>query len=181
VPVFAFEPAADTFEALTRNVLANDLGRVITPLQVALYDETAVRPLFRSSMGAGSALHALDEAVDYARRPFAPAAVERVMALRLDDLVRWFGVPLPTRIKIDVDGVEARVLAGAAAVLGPAACDIYIELVEAAPGDRRPAEVSGLLDTLGYTCRRIVEHRVPGSYPRVFDALFVPRSKAQGG
>ena len=79
VPVYAIEPAADTFAALVRNIFANDLASTVTPLHVALFDETGVRPLHRSMLGAGSALHAVGEAIDYARQPFTAAAVEPVL------------------------------------------------------------------------------------------------------
>lgn len=172
VPVYAFEPAFDNFGALVRNVLVNDLSRVITPLHVALFDETGIRPLHRSSLGAGSALHAVGEALDYARRPFTPAAIEQVLAFRLDDLVRGFGLPPPTRIKLDVDGFEDKVLAGGTDVLSSTRCDVYTELVEAGLGDSHPGEVMTFLRGLGYDLIQLVEHGPPGTYPRIVDALF---------
>jgi FkbM family methyltransferase len=172
VPVYAVEPAADTFAALVRNVVLNGLGSAVTPLHVALFDTNAVQPLFRSALGAGSALHAMGDPLDFARRPFTPALVEPVLACRLDDLLRWYGLPRPTRLKIDVDGAEAKVLAGALETLtGP--CELYLELVEAAPGDAYPAHVIATLEQLGYHRARTIEHRVAGEYPRVFDTLFV--------
>ena len=175
VPVFAFEPAFDTFGALVRNVLVNDLARAITPLHVALFDETGVRPFHRSRLGAGSALHAVGEALDYARRPFTPVAVEHVLAFRLDDLVRTFALPSPTRIKLDVDGVEGKVLAGAIGVLSATRCDVYTELVEVVPDDSHTREVTSFLRGLGYELAEFVERRPPGVYPRAMDVLFVRR------
>jgi len=177
VRIFAFEPASDSFGALVRNVLINDLGRTVTPLQVALFDETGIRPFHRSSLGAGSALHAVGEAIDYARRPFAPAAVEHVLAFRLDDLVRTFALPSPTRLKLDVDGAELKVLGGARDVLTATRCDVFTELVEAGPGDPHPAEIIRFLHELGYVQVELVEHSPPGTYPRILDALFVSRSR----
>lgn len=175
VPVVAFEPAFDNFAALVRNILANKMGETITPLQVALFDETGIRPFHRSSLGAGTALHAVGEALDYARRPFAPVAVEQVAAFRLDDLVRVLKLPLPTRLKLDVDGFENRVLAGAAEVLGSSKCDLYMELVEAGPDDPHSAKLKGLLDAHGYDVAQLIDHRPPGTYPRIMDVLFVRR------
>jgi FkbM family methyltransferase len=173
VPIFAFEPAFDNFAALVRNVLVNDLGRVITPIHVALFDQTGIRPLHRSRLGAGSALHAVGEALDYARRPFTPAAVEPVLAFRLDDLVRSFALPAPTRIKLDVDGMEDKVMAGAVDVLASTRCDVCTELVEAGPDDPHSREVIGFLRARGYELVDVVEHRPAGTYPRIVDAFFV--------
>jgi hypothetical protein len=101
-----------------------------------------------------------------------------VLAFRLDDLVRVLGLPLPTRLKLDVDGFEHKVLAGASGVLTTARCEVYTELVEAVPEDPHPREVGRFLDGLGYSPARVVEHRPPGVYPRIVDALFVHRSRS---
>lgn len=175
VPVVAFEPAFDTFAALVRNVLANGLAGVVTPLHVALYDETGVRPFYRSRLGAGSASHAVGEAVDYARRPFEPAATEHVLTFRLDDLVRLMGLPRPTRIKLDVDGVEDKVLAGAVEMLSSPACEVYTELIDADADADRVRTVSAFMRRLGYEVAGVVEHRPPGTFPRVADVLFTRR------
>jgi FkbM family methyltransferase len=145
---------------------------VITPLQIALFDENGVRPFHRSSLGAGTALHAVGEPLDYARRPFTPAAVHPVVAFRLDDLCRVLQLPWPTRIKLDVDGFENRVLAGATEVLSRAVRDVYVELVEAEPGDPHCEQMTTFLAGLGYAKARVVEHGPPGAYPRVLDAVF---------
>lgn len=176
VRVFAFEPAFDTFGSLVRNILANALGDAITPLQVALFDATGVRPFHRSAAGAGTALHAVGEALDYGRNPFTPSSVEPVLAFRLDDLVSMLKLPLPTRMKLDVDGFEHKVLAGGTEMLTRARCEVYTEMVEARAGDPHPADVTRFMHELGYEIRQIVEHRPPGVYPRIFDALFVSRA-----
>jgi FkbM family methyltransferase len=178
VPVVAFEPAFDNFAALVRNILANGMGETITPLQVALFDETGIRPFHRSSLGAGTALHAVGKALDYARRPFAPVAVEQVAAFRLDDLVRVLGLPRPTRLKLDVDGFEDRVLAGAADLLDSSGCDVFMELVEAGPEDGHPAAVKDQLAARGYDVAQQVDHRPKGTYPRIMDVLFIRRRTA---
>ncbi len=175
VPVVAFEPAFDSFAALVRNIQANDLAAVVTPLHVALYDETGVRPFYRSRVGAGSASHTVGQAHDYAGRPFSPASVEHVLTFRLDDLVRGLGLPRPTRIKVDVDGVEARVFAGAVDVLSSGSCEVYTELIESQPDDPRGGQVMEFMRTLGYELREVVDHRPPGTFPRAVDALFVRR------
>lgn len=178
VPVYAFEPASDTYAALVKNIEINRAGAVVTPLHVALLDLTGLQPLHRASAGAGTALHAVGEAIDYRRQPFTPVAVEPILAFRLDDLGPMLGLPAPTRLKIDVDGFEHKVLAGAAGTLAETRCDVYLELVETVDGDPHVAAVTASLHALEYELARRVEHRPPGIYPRVFDALFVHRGRA---
>jgi FkbM family methyltransferase len=176
VPVFAFEPAFDTFEALVRNVLANRAADVVTPLQVALFDRTSLQPLHYHQLGAGSALHAVGEPIDFARRPFQPAAVQQVMAFTMDDLVARLDLPRPRHIKIDVDGIEDRILAGAAQTLSSGPCDVWVELAETGPDDPHPATVYEFVRQLGFEAlRRIDRPEAHGKYPRSFDVCFVRR------
>jgi FkbM family methyltransferase len=176
VPVFSFEPAFDSFEALVRNVLANSAADVVTPLQVALFDETSLLPLHYHQLGAGAARHAVGEPLDFARRPFQPAAVQPVMAFTLDELVRHFRLPVPTRIKLDVDGFEDRVLRGAAQTLTSGPCDVCVELAETGRDDRHPAAVYEGLRRLGFEAsQRIDRPETEGKYPRSFDVVFVRR------
>lgn len=172
VPVFAFEPAFDNFESLVRNVLANGLESVITPLQVALFDVTALRPFYYHRKGAGSALHAVGQPIDYLRRPFEAVAVQQVMAFRLDDLVQSFNLPRPTRIKLDVDGFEDKVLAGAERLLTSGPTEIVVELVQLDPDDKHAESVVSFLAGLGYEQISVVERRPPGTHPRAMDVLF---------
>lgn len=172
VPVFAFEPAFDNFEALVRNVLANHLEPAVTPLQVALFDETGLRPFYYRRRGAGSALHAVGQPLDFLRQPFDPVSVQQVMAFRLDDLVSALALPQPTRIKLDVDGFEDKVLAGATRTLTSGSCELVVELVERDEHDRHADEVLTRLDNLGFRSDWSVERRPAGTYPRARDVLF---------
>ena len=173
VRVFSFEPAFDTFAALSRNVLLNKLEAFVTPLQIALFDETGLQPFHYQELGAGAALHAVGEAVDYSLRRFEPAAVQPVLAFKLDDLVESFGLPRPTRIKLDVDGTESRVLAGAARTLAAGRCDLWVELSDSGEHDSRTAGVTKGLEDLGFKAVTRIEHEgAVDSYPHVYDVLF---------
>jgi FkbM family methyltransferase len=172
--VFSFEPGFETFAALTRNILLNNLEQSVTPLQVALFDETGLIPFHYRKLSAGSASHAVGEPIDSKHRRFKPVAVQRLLTFRLDDLIERFALPRPTRIKVDVDGVESRVLAGAAHTLAGGPCELWVELTEAAPGDPAPAQTVRMLTDLGFELVRRVEHEAPpNGYPCVHDALFV--------
>ena len=173
VRVVAIEPAFDSFAALVRNVAANGLENVVTPLQVALSDKTGVQPFHRASLGAGTALHALGSPVDYARNPFVAASVEQVLAFRLDDLVQIAGLPRPTHIKLDVDGLEDRVLAGSEALLTSGPCQVFTEVVEAVEGDPHAEKLIGFLSERGFRVAERVDHRPAGVFPRISDVLCV--------
>ncbi|OFW16480.1 MAG: hypothetical protein A3H29_04030 [Acidobacteria bacterium RIFCSPLOWO2_02_FULL_67_21] len=87
--------------------------------------------------------------------------------------MRDFGLPRPTRIKLDVDGFENKVMAGAVQVLSGGPCEIYTELVETDAADAHARDATAFLQKLGYRLVQVTEHRAPGTFPRVFDGLFV--------
>lgn len=147
VQVYAFEPSFPTFKQLCTNVVLNDCQDSITPLQVALSDRTGVEVLNYSSLMPGGALHALGQAVDYKGDRFRPAVKQPVLAFSLDDLIQRFRLPVPNHIKLDVDGIELRILKGAENTL--AKQTLKSVLVEILEEDPQSVEVVALLEQSG--------------------------------
>lgn len=116
--VVAFEPAYANVAALCENLALNGVADRVTPLPIALSDSTAMNVLNLRDPSAGAARHTLgdDDQPDEPTRYRQP-----VMTFRLDDAVEWFRLPPPAHIKLDVDGGELAVLAGAARTLSSAA------------------------------------------------------------
>lgn len=107
--VVAFEPSAINWRQLCRNAALNRAD--ITALPVALGRRTEMSTLALSSDLSGGAGHMLVGS--------APITLgHSVMVWRLDDLLRAFpDLPAPTAMKIDTDGNEPDVLAGATLTL----------------------------------------------------------------
>lgn len=177
IAVYAFEPAVDTFASLAQNILLNKLERVVTPIQAGLFDETGLQPFHYRRLGPGEGLHTIGQPIDYAQRRFKPAAVQPVLTFRLDDLVEHFGLPRPTRIKLDVEGTERQVLAGAVRTITSGPCELWVELTETVEDDPVPKQIVTVLRDCGFEpARRVVhEHSPDSGFPRVQDALFVRR------
>lgn len=102
--VHAFEPVATTFARLSRNVRVNALGDRVALHRAAVGDRAG-------SVAMTSRNDATNRVLAPGERPDGALDVEVV---RLDDALAGLS---PTLIKIDVEGFEAEVLAGAAAVL----------------------------------------------------------------
>jgi FkbM family methyltransferase len=67
--------------------------------------------------------------IDYKGDRFDPVFKLRVLAFRLDDLVKHFRIPTPNQLKIDVDGIEIKVLKGAERTLcQPSVKSVILEL-----------------------------------------------------
>jgi len=128
----AFEPVPITFRALETNVRHNRLDARVQ--------------LHRAGVGAEAAELVMTSDADAANRILRPGETApdtvRVQVRRLDDLL---GGDVPTLAKIDVEGFEREVLAGAPATLAsPALRAIIIEVWT------HHVEVFGTLDRLGF-------------------------------
>ena len=134
VRVFAFEPESQNYGLLNRNLMLNGLGESVKAYCLALSDAAGLSELHLASTDPGTSCHQLGEKVDHHHRPAKPRFSQGCVSARLDDLVRDGVVPPPQHIKIDVDGFEPKVIAGAARVLrAPATRSLLIEVNQNLP------------------------------------------------
>lgn len=115
--VMAFEPMRENIEVLQANIRKNNIGDRISVIPVAASDKEALGKFFLRNINAGSSGHQFGENFDQDGNEFKPAGIETILAARLDCLSDVFGLPTPTHIKIDVDGIEQKVILGAHALL----------------------------------------------------------------
>jgi FkbM family methyltransferase len=136
--VFAFEAEAQNYATLEFNHFLNRdrLAVPLTAINVALADAPGLGHIHTRSYGAGEHGKILDQAVTQdTKEAFVAAHVQGVIKQPLDALVSLCSLPPPNMLKIDVDGAEAAVLAGADRTLGaPTLRTIFIELSERIPG-----------------------------------------------
>jgi FkbM family methyltransferase len=115
--VYAFEPESGNYGRLLQNIDANTNGNGgpdIIPLSVALWDKHELQIMHLGIPGPGGASHkfGVENLEETAFRAKGVQVTQPVLSVQMDDLFSW-GLPMPNHIKIDVDGYENRVLAGA--------------------------------------------------------------------
>jgi FkbM family methyltransferase len=115
--VFAFEPEASNYKVLNKNICLNGLGGSVRAFPFAIADTMRLDSLRLHSTDPGAALHVFGRNTDFKSDSFEPVFEQGAAAITLDLLVFEFGLPVPTQIKIDVDGLEAEILRGASRVL----------------------------------------------------------------
>lgn len=109
--VYAFEPDALNYAALNRNIEINGLEDHVLALCVALASDFGVNRLHIPNFETGGALSMIGARSPYVeeeRRPFRQGAVRVTLDRLLDEVT----VDPPTRIKLDVDGLEEEILVG---------------------------------------------------------------------
>ena len=154
--VFAFEPGFRTFSSLCDNVHLNKCAAAITPVPLALAGRSGLRRFRFRTLDAGQSRHGLAPAPDQRWK----GLTQQVPVASLDDLGTLFTLPLPTHLKLDVDGAELEVLQGATATLRhPALESLLVEIDEALW-----EPVLALLDSAGFTLRE--QHQRKPTAPR---------------
>jgi FkbM family methyltransferase len=117
--VVAFEPNPVVFDQLRTHVRLNGFGARVTAVQAALADEDRdSAPLFVSTDPGNTGLSSLVATPTYVGNGWL--SHDRTVSVRIDTFDGWFrssALPRIDLVKIDVEGVEERVVAGMAATL----------------------------------------------------------------
>jgi FkbM family methyltransferase len=142
--VYSFEPEGQNFAGLTKNCLSNGLGNV-TPYCMALADSEHFDLLYVTSTTPGDSQHNLGARNPYYRRDCR--GTQGIFACTLDQLCFEHGFPVPQHIKIDVDGIEERIVEGGQKVL--AHPDFRTLMIEISGYDGAEPTIPGRLAALG--------------------------------
>jgi len=111
--VYAFEPEAQNYALLNRNIQLNGLKDLVKAYCIGLSDAEGLFDLHMADLRVGGSCHSVGEALDFEHKPLQAVFVQGCYASTLDSLVNSGAIPVPNHIKIDVDGFEPKVIAGA--------------------------------------------------------------------
>ena len=169
--VVAIEPSSLNASAIWRNAGLNGLTGKIILVPGGVGEETGMRFLNLQNTKPGGALHSFGDII-YAGGEKTPETVhsEPSYLFRLDDLVRFDGMPFPTHLKIDIDGYEMTALKGAPKLLADQRLKaIQIEVMEPDGITALRDEVTGLITGYGFEFDEAIHH---GSHSIATDLRF---------
>lgn len=146
--VFAFEPESQNYGILNKNIWLNSISDSTKAYCLALSDESKFSELYLSQFHAGGSCHTFGEKLDFKLEFRESSFSQGCFSVTLDSLVESGAIPQPTHIKIDVDGLEHRVIKGAIRTIGnPVLRSVLIEINTNLPEHR---EVISSMESLGF-------------------------------
>jgi len=156
----AFEPESQNYALLVENIVINSVSGNCLPAIIAMSDGTSVSRLRVRYVTKGGAFNmfegAFGEGGDAEPVSFQAAqgyekhqGFEQILfGSSVDELVGKHGLPAPTHIKLDVDGLEPKIVAGAMKTIRSGSVrSILVELNTMSPADMA---VPGILAQHGF-------------------------------
>lgn len=167
--VVAFEPAAGSYALLNRNIETNRMAHRVSAYCIALAERTRLDTLNMATTRAGSWSHGFGTEIDEFGNTIDTKFRQGAVGFSIDDFAAQFSPPLPTHVKMDVDGIEDGILRGGRAIFStPSVRSVIIEL--RGLDTPRNRGIADLMAELGFVprpnalpdCRNIVFDRTQG-------------------
>ncbi|MFA5844038.1 MAG: FkbM family methyltransferase [Coriobacteriia bacterium] len=173
-PVLSFEPSPSNYYLLSRNIEINRLDNKVSAYCIAFNDTTKLDVFFMANTELGGALNSFGEATDWQGNPFTASLKQAMVGFGVDDFIEQFGPPFPNHIKLDVDGIEDKIVRGSRRTLADSRLkSVLIELHT----ERRQyyQEVTALFERSGLRLqeRKHVPESDEGEFSNVYNHIFV--------
>ena len=165
VQVLAFEPGAASYRALNRNIEMNGMDDRITALPIAFCADTKIDMLNMDNTEPGGSKHGFGTEVDQLNNVIDVRFRQGAVGFSIDDFIRLFSPPLPTHLKIDVDGLEPDILRGGQNTLS--APTVRSVIVEVEGSEARARRLVALMADAGF-----VPRSRPGDSPACRNVVF---------
>lgn len=124
---YAFEPSFFNLEFLVKNINKNNLQNKINIVPIALSDNNCINTFNMSNIEWGGALSTFSKSYDQNGNNLKIEFNYNTVGITANDACKFFNIPRPNYIKIDVDGIEHLILSGMSNILDETK-EILIEL-----------------------------------------------------
>jgi len=171
INVIAFEPESQNFALLNKNFSLNKCYDKVMCLNAALSDDNLIDYLYMPLFQAGGAINCFGSPLDEQGKSFNPVFKQGVVSYTLDSFLLHSKV-FPTHIKIDVDGIEPKVINGSDKTLKDLRLkSMLIELNDELPGHM---EAIKKIQSRGLMLRHKKHSEMfeGGKYSKIFNYIF---------
>jgi FkbM family methyltransferase len=117
INVISFEPLHSNYHILCKNVEVNNFSNKILAFKIALSDETKLDFFYIKNVWDGASGNTFGDASNIIRLPFHEFSTQPTLGYTIYDFMNTFNVAFPNYIKIDVDGIENKILKGGIEIL----------------------------------------------------------------
>ena len=166
IDVLAFEPSSSNFAVLNKSIELNRMAENVKGYCLAFCGKTKLDVLNMANTEAGRFMHGFGTETDQFGGAIPTRFRQGAVGFSIDDFVTTFSPPLPTHVKIDVDGIENEILRGGLGTLAAASVRSIIIEIEGDPESARIIEIESLMSELGLSARPAVS---PGLRNVIFD------------
>jgi FkbM family methyltransferase len=130
--VIAIEPSTENFANLCRNIRENNVGHLVFPFCVAASDHEEMTTLYMHSgglkSGGSGVIFGTEKLTD--DRDIDTNGTQHAMGFSMDNLIKTFDLPFPTKLKMDVIGTQGDVIKGARGLLSdPRLRSVFLEIM----------------------------------------------------
>jgi len=137
VDIHSFEPLHSNYRILNENILLNNLQENISAYCFALSDEHIIDKIYVPHTNTGGAFVNFGDNVSFDKKKFIPKFKQAMISFSLDQLIENYNIPVPNHVKIDVDGLEEKIIKGSLKLLKNSNLkSILIELNDAIEHDK---------------------------------------------
>lgn len=170
--IVAIEPSQETFCLLLQNIYGIDN---VVPINIGAADQTNFADFFVAVDNAFSSLK------DTKRKNIKQ--IKKVLCLRLDDLFMKLNLAHIDFIKIDVEGLEKKVLEGMREIIDKYHPILFCEIYQGTDSNEQPEETVKFVVERGYNAfifdgQKIVSYKRHDD--RFYNYLFLPEEKKLG-
>jgi FkbM family methyltransferase len=159
--IISLEPSPWNWWVLAEQVRRCRMEQLVRTLPIAAGDQLCVNDLHMRHPFPGGAGSSFGQPIGELGETFQPQHSQSAIGMPVDHLIQQLGLPIPNRMKIDVDGNEHAVLRGATRTLQSSSLrSVLIELDSERSGLIEP--VTRLMQDSGLT---LVSRGVPGTDP----------------
>ena len=144
--VYAFEPESQNYALLNRNIKRNGVNKRVIAYCASLSDKPGFGQLALSAFSQGGSVHQFSANAEPKQK--RAAFLQGSYSSTLDILVDEGYVPVPNYVKIDVDGIEPKIVRGAVKTFANAS--VKSVLIEVDTGNEEHWEMVDQMLKLGF-------------------------------
>ncbi len=148
INVYAFEPEANNFQILMENIVINKLTKKITSYPIGISDVSIFTTLHMGKFDKGGSHNTVGAPLDHNLNNKESVYKQGIFTTSLDELISLWGMPVPNYLKIDVDGIESKIINKSQNLL--ANKNLYSVLVEINPNRKEDEEIIKIFKNFGF-------------------------------